>query len=209
VTVDGTGVTAVWIRTAAFNDQSILAARVDASGAAVWAPAQRDVATAPSGKSRLAVELGPSSTILAWSDNRSGADDVYVQAVNLDGSLGATPPGPGEVTSLLLDKSPGPLQLRLTWGASCSTGAEDYAVYEGTLASLAVGVYDHAPILCSDAPPLLEETVARAPTDAYYVVVPLGRDAEGSYGKRHDGAAAFERPVGRLPCRPQQTLGCP
>jgi hypothetical protein len=86
-----TGVTVFWIRTISFNDQDILAARFDASGNPVWSPAQLAVATTPSGKSRPGVAGGDNPfAVLAWSDNRAGNDDIFVQNANADGTLGSS-----------------------------------------------------------------------------------------------------------------------
>jgi len=209
VVLDGTDAVTFWVRSASPTVQSILASRVDASGGAVWAPAQSSIATSASGKSRLVAEMGPSFAVAGWSDNRSGLDDVFVQNVNTDGTLGASAAGPGDVSGLVVDRSLAPLQLTLTWGASCSAGAVDYAVYEGTLASLGTGVYDHDQIVCSDLTPTLTETIVPLAGDTYYLVVPLGASAEGSYGARRDGAVLTERPTGTTQCVATQALGCP
>ncbi|MCP3995544.1 MAG: hypothetical protein GY722_10825 [bacterium] len=116
---------------------------------------------------------------------------------------------PGQVAGVLMDKSMGPVQLTLFWGTSCSTSAADYAVYEGTLESLRVGLYDHSSVRCSDVTPLLQETLVPTAGETYYLVVPLGADAEGSYGTRLDGTTPSERPTGVSQCLAAQELGCP
>ena len=117
--------------------------------------------------------------------------------------------GPGAVASFVMDKTVGPLQLNLSWGPSCSASAADYAIYEGTLASLHAGSYDHVPILCSDLAPLLQETIIPATGSTYYLAVPLDSSAEGSYGTRTEGADLVERPIGTPQCVTDQQLGCP
>ena len=117
--------------------------------------------------------------------------------------------GPGEVASLVVGRSAAPLQLDLFWGSSCSAGAADYAVYEGTLTSLRAGSYDHAPVHCSDQAPFLQETIVPANQDTYFLIVPLAASAEGSHGYAWDGTTLSERPNGASQCRTVQELGCP
>ncbi len=208
VTLDGSDVMAFWFRAPSAVVQTIVASKLSAAGNALWMPAQLDVATAVSGKSRLFAEMGPGSAVLSWEDDRAGNDDVFAQNVNVDGTLGSSGAGPGEVAGLVVDKNPGSSQLTLAWGASCSPGA-DYGVFEGTLASLRTNVYDHGPLVCIDASPFLQETFVPSASDAYYLIVPLGANAEGSHGTRFDGVTATERPVGPGLCEATQTFGCP
>jgi hypothetical protein len=182
--------------------------RVDASGSPTWTPAQLDIATSPSTKSRLLARKGPAFTVLTFSDDRAGTDDVFVQNVNSDGTLGPPAAGPGEVAGLTMSKDPGPFRLTLSWQPSCATGA-DYGVFQGTLAALHAGVYDHTPVVCTDAPPLLEESVVPSIGNRYYLVVPVNASAEGSHGTRRVGGDVLERPVGPAQCVATQTLGCP
>lgn len=82
---------------------------------------------------------------------------------------------------LLLGKAVSP-DITLYWaGGSCSSGAVDYGIYEGTLANVHNGVYDHVRKDCSDAPPFLQETVTPLNTSTYYLVVPQNGKVEGSY----------------------------
>lgn len=92
---------------------------------------------------------------------------------------------PGRLEAqILLGKAPGfPPDIFIVWPASCSDGADDYGIYEGTLASVRLGIYDHVAIDCNDAPPLLQETIAPpAVVNSYYLVVPYNLKDEGSYG---------------------------
>jgi hypothetical protein len=114
--------------------------------------------------------------------------------------------GAGSVgDSLHIDRSivtPG--NIRLTWGSSCSAAAVDYAIYEGQL-----GVwYSHVMRTCTDVGSDLSEELAPSAGSRYYLVVPLGADGEGSYGKDSKGA---ERPLGAgARCATVQSLGpCP
>jgi len=92
----------------------------------------------------------------------------------------------------------GRLRLRLSWSASCSAGAEDYAIYEGTIGSW----YSHTALDCSDGGGDLTEEISPSPGNRYYLVVPLNPSSEGSYGLGPDGA---ERPRGAVTCVPAQT----
>jgi hypothetical protein len=90
----------------------------------------------------------------------------------------------------------------LDWSASCSSGAEDYGIYEGTLGTW----YSHTQIDCADAGNDLVEQITPAVGSNYYLVVPHGK-AEGSYGLNSAGA---ERPVGAAVCAtPQILTPCP
>jgi len=107
--------------------------------------------------------------------------------------------GPGEATQLRLSRAAGamdPVTLDLGWEASCTGGASDYAIFEGTL-----GDWDsHVEIDCSDDGGDLEESVLSAAGDRYYLVVPLSGSSEGSYGLDSQGG---ERPTGLAVCRPR------
>jgi hypothetical protein len=85
--------------------------------------------------------------------------------------------------------------ITLSWDASCSAAAVDYGIYEGTLASLRSGTYDHARVDCTDDAPHLTETISPGAFDSYYLVVPRGSSSEGSYGRDSDGN---ERPPALL-----------
>jgi hypothetical protein len=114
---------------------------------------------------------------------------------------------------LHIDKGPGSGQITLTWAASCSIGAEDYGIHEGTLGSW----YSHDEIDCYDDGGDFSEVVNYAAGDTYYLVVPYNANDEGSYGKRSVPplAAPAERPAsGPTPnCEDNDTgmreLSCP
>jgi hypothetical protein len=114
------------------------------------------------------------------------------------------PANPGRVPATLhVDKSvvtPG--ALKLTWTASCSAGANNYGIYEGTIGTW----YGHTLEDCDDAPPALTEEVTPAAGSNYYLVVPQNGAEEGSYGLATSG----ERPVGTAQCVvPQSITACP
>ena len=112
---------------------------------------------------------------------------------------------PGTVVpTVTVAPGPGfPLDLTISWTGSCSAGAENYGIYEGTIGTW----YSHASIDCNDAGVPLTEVVPAAAGDHYYLVVPFNTNDEGSYGKN---SAGFERPVGVGACRTPQTISpCP
>ena len=90
--------------------------------------------------------------------------------------------------------------IALSWGASCVAADADYAVYEGSLGNFASRV----PRTCSTGGALAFDLTPTA-GDAYYLVVPIHADREGSYGT--DGAGA-ERPQGAAACVPQSVRTC-
>ena len=65
--------------------------------------------------------------------------------------------------------------------ASCASGGTSYGLYEGTIASLRAGTYDHVKESCTNSCPG-NITVAPGPEDRYYLVVPHNGSEEGSYG---------------------------
>jgi hypothetical protein len=127
----------------------------------------------------------------ACSGATSNSDFRITAPPPVAGSIPAGGSGPGMIIA------PGPDgTLRLSWAASCSPGAVSHAVYEGSLAALRAGTWDHAPLTC-EAGPDLAEYVAPAPDDRYYLVAPLTAEAEGSLGSVSSGAA---RPASHLAC---------
>ena len=111
---------------------------------------------------------------------------------------------PGRIPpKLLVTKSTiTPGDLTLSWLTSCSQGASDYGIYEGTIGSW----YSHTLKDCDDGAPALTEEVTPAAGSSYYLVVPQNDSEEGSYGLATSG----ERPVGAAQCITPQTLTpCP
>ncbi|MFG0317134.1 MAG: hypothetical protein ACF8XB_07675, partial [Planctomycetota bacterium JB042] len=87
-----------FVRTPSFGQGVLRALRLDPTGA-IDQP-EGDVASTPSAKSRLAaVTSAVGQSILAWTDQRVDAGDVFMQNVNCDGSLGA-PDGTAPWTNL-------------------------------------------------------------------------------------------------------------
>lgn len=112
-------------------------------------------------------------------------------------SAGAVPDGdevPGKPLTVARDAVG---DIVLAWGAACVGSSDDYAVYEGTLGTFAT----HGPVSCTTEGALSFDP----PTpdgDAFWLVVPVAAtdDAEGSYGRRSDGA---ERTASPAACHPQ------
>jgi hypothetical protein len=96
----GDGVLVAYVATLAFDDQRIWLRRLDAAGDDVWSPGPVAVSSAASGKSRLFMApAADGAAVLGWSDTRAGDDDVYVQYVGADGTLG---PPAGESPAIYL-----------------------------------------------------------------------------------------------------------
>ena len=115
---------------------------------------------------------------------------------------------PGAVgASLFVNKDAvDPSLLDLSWGASCSSDAVDYAVYEGSVAALTAG-YDHASVACSTGGSTSLEDLSAASGARFFLVVPTIPSAEGSYGA--DGLGG-ERPAAAAPCAALQHVeACP
>jgi len=89
--------------------------------------------------------------------------------------------------SILLDKSllfAGNIVVQ--WTPSCSEGAEDYGIYEGTIGSWT----SHIAKTCTDLGGDFREDFTPAVADSYYLVVPHNFVDEGSYGMDYDPNAA-------------------
>jgi hypothetical protein len=88
----------------------------------------------------------------------------------------------------------------LSWGASCATADADYAAYEGALGDFA----SHEPRACSTSG-ARSMTLTPVAGDAYYLIVPVHADREGSYGT---GLGDVERPAGASTCAPRVVHAC-
>ena len=136
--------------------------------------------------------------------DNAGLDTGHVRQWSLTlGGVGCNAPlaTPGAVpeTSLLASKAGG--SATLSWASSCSASAADYAIYQGTIGSW----YNHSMKFCTTQG-LLTKTFSMDAGNLYWLVVPLGADREGSYGKRTGG---IEIPGGLAQCKPQLVGGCP
>ncbi len=96
-------------------------------------------------------------------------------------------------------------QITVTWGATCSGGATNYALYEGTLAALHNGTWDHVAKSCA-AGTDLTETITPGTGGRWYLVAPLTGANEGRLGKT---SAGVDRPAAAAACMPRETSSCP
>ncbi len=100
-------------------------------------------------------------------------------------------------SALVLDRSGA--DITLDWTAACG-GTTDYAVYEGEIGSFA----DKTSRLCSTGG-ATSATLTPSTGDRFYLVVPTGGDAEGSYGRASDGS---ERTPAETACQEQAIDAC-
>jgi hypothetical protein len=165
----------------------------------------------------LAPSTGPVTYLRGTIADWDGA------SFNVFGALAGWPPA-SEVAALSCQANPGrvhesvsypffitlskslttPGNVIVNWPASCSSGAEDYGIYEGTIGSW----YSHVRITpvggtaCVDQGSDLTEEVAPGGGNTYYLVVPHNAIDEGAYGR--------DRRAGRVPLeieRPPAPLG--
>ncbi len=86
----GTGALVFWVDEPNFDQSTMNAIKLDTSGNQVCA--QFPVSSVVSGKSRLAAAIAASGlSAIVWQDDRAGTDDIYLQNVNNDCSLGYLP----------------------------------------------------------------------------------------------------------------------
>jgi hypothetical protein len=83
----GSGALVFWVDMQSYGSSTIQATRLDDAGATVCA--QFPVSSLPSDKARLAAAIAPSSiAAVAFEDDRTGNNGIYIQNVNPDCSLG-------------------------------------------------------------------------------------------------------------------------
>ncbi len=111
----------------------------------------------------------------------------------------------GSVNQLNVTKGATP-SVTMGWQPSCSSADTAYGVYEGTIAALITGGYDHTlvPGQCTNA--TTSATFNTGADNHYYLISPNGTAAEGSYGQDSSNA---ERPVGVAQCVTPQSIACP
>jgi hypothetical protein len=86
---DGGGVLFAFVEKLAEGDQRVWLTRLRPDGSSVWPVGRVAVSSVASAKSRLAMAAGSAQpSVLGWQDGRAGNDDIFVQNVNADGSLG-------------------------------------------------------------------------------------------------------------------------
>jgi hypothetical protein len=85
----GDGAMVFVLDTAPGNDR-LIALRVDARGNLAWSPSPLPIATAVSTKGRYPVTIDRWGVAkVVWEDDRNGSTDVFAQAVNPKGTIGA------------------------------------------------------------------------------------------------------------------------
>jgi hypothetical protein len=103
------------------NNIKVQATRLDSLGAFAWSPSILDISSAASNKARLASTTNAAAdrVFLSWGDSRSDANDIFAQAINLNGSLGT----PGDVTDNGIVDVDDLLGVINAWGPSCAPPA--------------------------------------------------------------------------------------
>ncbi len=161
----------------------------------------------------------------AWAVANAAGDDVRVRVVRhalgtltspyplsscsndmSDNSLSITaaPPVAGSVgASATLEKLAGG-SIRVRWSTSCSGNADNYAIYEGSLAALRAGSWDHTPVRCNAGTDRVEDFVPSSGA-SYYLVSARAGVAEGSLGTDSVG---HERPQAAAPCAVREAPSC-
>jgi hypothetical protein len=134
----------------------------------------------------------------ACSEDRAGSDF----------SITATTPVPGTIpdgaagAGLRVERAG--QDVRLTWDASCSAGATQYAIYQGSVAALRAATWDHTPVTCA-AGTDLDEVVVPQSGSSYFLVAPLAGSSEGAYGL---SAPGILRPPSAAACASRDTASC-
>lgn len=151
-------------------------------------------------------KLAPPGFYMLFVVDTNGVPSIS-RMVRVSAPAAMTSPGSVPVT-IALRKAPPPGDIVIDWSSSCSTAAEDYGIYQGTIGTW----YSHALLDCNDAGSDLTEQITPPAASSYYLIVPHNAQAEGSYGNCSIGVclAADERPVGAAQCvTPQVLAPCP
>lgn len=135
---------------------------------------------------------------LYWSDPAFSTQSALTD-FSFSASPGNTPDG-GSVPGTSLSASKSGAQVSMSWGAACSVGASDYAIYEGTIGSWS----SHVPSTCTTGGQTSGSVTPQA-GDRYFLIVPRNADFEGGYGYRSDGTP---RPASSAPCKPEMLVPC-
>ena len=86
----GTGAQVFWVDEPSFDQDTMNAVRLDGSGNVTCSPFP--VSSVVSGKSRPVAAISPSGlSAVVWQDDRTGDQNIYLQNVNNDCSLGYLP----------------------------------------------------------------------------------------------------------------------
>jgi hypothetical protein len=134
----------------------------------------------------------------ACSEDVSNAGFTITAAAPMAGSV----PDGTYGAAVIVERATGD-DVRVTWPASCSPEASDYAIYEGSLTALRGGTWDHTPITCSAGTDLTEVVSPQAGA-RYFLVAPLAGSSEGTYGLS-EGAL---RPPSASACATREASSC-
>ncbi len=84
--------TVAWFDYTDAINQTVRATRINADGGNAWSPDPIvTVSSNATAKGRMVSERDGNSIVLAWHENRNGSNNIYVQRLNADGSLGVDP----------------------------------------------------------------------------------------------------------------------
>ncbi|HEX4826171.1 MAG TPA: matrixin family metalloprotease [Candidatus Polarisedimenticolaceae bacterium] len=206
-----------WTATAEVGpDPGTVDIELSQDGGTTWTPIATGEPNDGSFAWTIGVAPGTQNLVRVIRHNRvSPTPAPYPEACSQDASDGVfTIAAPQPVAGCVPDGSNGPAlridrgsggALVLTWGASCSSGATNYAVYQGTLAALRSGTWDHAPVTCAGGTDLTE-TIVPGAVSAYYLVAPTASGQEGILGNLSSGAP---RPSSTAACAPREPSSCP
>ncbi len=139
----------------------------------------------------------------------AGVDDVLIEdrtyfcqqfTPPLPAEVPVNPDTPGEPLVVVKNGS----DLTIMWDMDCNEIFADYAIYRGTIASLASGMYDHIPVVCADEGHDRTETIESGEDSYYFIVVSNNSEVEGGYGS----GTAGERPSSSSECYPYGGGSC-
>jgi hypothetical protein len=125
--------------------------------------------------------------------SRDASDSSFI--ISAPAVIAGSIPAGGAGAGLVIGKAP-PGLLRLSWSPSCSGDVDGHAIYEGSMAALRDGVWDHAPATCSAGVDLVEYLDAGG-GNRYFLVAPLAASFEGSIGNSSGGEP---RPAAAAAC---------
>ena len=109
----GTGALVFWVDEPNFDQDTMNAIKLDGSGNQVCP--QFPVSSVVSGKSRLAAGIGPSGlAAVVWQDDRTGDENIYLQNVNIDCSLGYLPVNCSEIHHAAFNCAHGNVNVKFT-----------------------------------------------------------------------------------------------
>ena len=148
--------------------------------------------------------------VAAWADNSNSTGDNPEGATNFDvyasvvqvvaATAGSVPDGSALTAPLTVSKGAGGA-ISLAWSPSCDLADADYAIYEGTIGDFT----SHVPRICTTSGATSASIVPGA-GGKYYLAVPHGGTAEGSYGTASGG---IERPPSASACLARAIVSCP